>query len=399
MSETGKLKILETLDTFYPNYDGPTVLITNYAKNLDKTNSCAVLVPRYPNYTDNQPFSVFRCKSMKFADGYRCSFPGIDRKAKKFVKQGNFDIIHTHSPLLMGKFSTKMAKRLGIPSVITLHTKFEMEAMRVTKSKFLTSIVMRYILKVFNSADYVWTVSKGAAETLREYGYKGNVTVIRNGTDMKMPPNPEELIEKVNSTYNLKGQKNVFLFVGRIVETKNLSLVLDALKIVKQTLNDFKFLIVGAGSAVEGLQKQCSELGLNDNVMFTGKVMDREFLSGIYLRSDLFLFPSTFDTASLVPIEAAAMKLPTLLVEDCQSAETVTNDFDGYTAPETPQAWADKILEIVADREKLKQISDQCVKSVYRTWENVTDEVAAKYREHIAEFNANRALKGKKHKK
>lgn len=396
MEEKSKLNILETLDTFYPIYDGPTVLLTNYAKHLNTTDKCTVLVPKFPNYTDSQPFEVVRCKSIKVADGYRSVMPWLDKKTKKFVKSNKFDIIHSHSPLVMGKASVKMAKRLGIPSVVTLHTKFEMETYRVTKSKLITKIVMAYILGVFNRADYVWTVSNGAAGTLREYGYKGNIVVIRNGTDMKMPSNRDELVEKVNQTYNLSGQKNVFLFVGRIVETKNLSLVLDALKIVKQTIDDFKFLIVGAGSAVEGLKKQTAELGLENNVLFTGKVMDREFLSGIYLRSDLFLFPSTFDTASLVPIEAAAMKLPTLLVEGCQSAETITDNFDGYTAKENPQAWADRIIEIISNQQKLAQTKEQCHKTVYRSWENVASEVAAKYREHITEYNAKKAMKKQK---
>lgn len=45
-------------------------------------------------------------------------------------------------------------------------------------------------------------------------------------------------------------------------------------------------------------------------MIFTGRILERDLLSGYYLRSDLFVLPSLFDTASLAPIEAAALKLP-----------------------------------------------------------------------------------------
>jgi glycosyltransferase involved in cell wall biosynthesis len=104
--------------------------------------------------------------------------------------------------------------------------------------------------------------------------------------------------------------------VGRVVETKKIDLVIDALEIMNKKFGNFKFVIVGNGTAYKGLVKKAEASKLSDKIIFTGEIKDREFLKGFYLRADLFVFPSVFDTASLVPIEAATFSLPTLLIKD-----------------------------------------------------------------------------------
>ena len=99
------------------------------------------------------------------------------------------------------------------------------------------------------------------------------------------------------------------------------------------------------------------------------------------------MFPSTFDTSSLVPIEAAAHKLPTLLIKGCCTAENIVDDVNGFLAEETPQAYADKIEEIISNPELMKKVGEEAHRSVYRTWENVADEVLANYQSVIKEYN------------
>ena len=256
--------------------------------------------------------------------------------------------------------------------------------MRILHAKPLVGFMMRYIMTTVNACDHVLTVSDGAAEVLRSYGYKKEITVIRNGTDLVYPANAAELAAQVEEKHALAGQKNVFLSVGRIVENKRLDLVLDALKIVKERGVDFRFLVVGDGSYKEKLENKAKDLALADRVIFTGKVMDRALLSGYYLRSDLFMFPSTFDTASLAPIEAAALKLPSLMTRGCSTAEIVTENRNGFLAGDTAESWADEICRIVTDENLLTQAKENCYREVYRTWDDVCGEVYDFYEKAIA---------------
>lgn len=380
------MKILQTLDCYYPKFDGPTNVITNYGKSLKKVKNAEVdvYVPRFPKYKDDQSFKVVRVKSVRSADGYYQGMPGIDGKLKKTLKENKYDVIHIHSPFTMGRFFARYGKKHGIPTVFTFHTKFKEDFVRILHAKPLVGFMMRYIMTTINACDHVLTVSDGAAEVLRSYGYKKEITVIRNGTDLVYPANAAELAAQVEEKHALAGQKNVFLSVGRIVENKRLDLVLDALKIVKERGVDFRFLVVGDGSYKEKLENKAKDLALADRVIFTGKVMDRALLSGYYLRSDLFMFPSTFDTASLAPIEAAALKLPSLMTRGCSTAEIVTENRNGFLAGDTAESWADEICRIVTDENLLTQVKENCYREVYRTWDDVCGEVYDFYEKAIA---------------
>lgn len=380
-----KLKILEVLDCYYPKFDGPCQVITNYGKSFlnMKDIDVKLVVPYFPNYTDNQPFTVFRTKSIPSAEGYRCALPGIDFKLKKFLKENKFDIIHIHSPFTLCGFFTKYAKKHNIPTIFTFHTKFKEDFERDLKLKCLQNFMMRYILKNINRVDYVWTVSNGASDCLHEYGYKKPIKVIRNGTDFLYPENAEKLIEQINDKYNLSKDETVFLSVGRIVENKNLQLALEALKKVANDGYKFKFLIVGSGNYENKLKATVDEYGLTDYVIFTGKILDREELSAYYLRANLFIFPSTFDTSSIASIDAAAMKLPIIMNEGCAAAEIIENNVNGYLVEKSPTAWADRIEEILNDKDKLIAMKETAYKQVYKSWDSVAEEVIKNYREII----------------
>ncbi len=389
-----KIRVAELMDSYYPNIDGPTNVVTYYAKNIDAREdaSCKVIVPKPPKksgYVDCQPFDVIRCNSMQVTDyGYCMGFPGFDGEFKKKIANEEFDIVHAHSPFVMGRYALKLGKERKIPVVATLHTKFREDFERMFHGfKPLVWFMMNYIMKVFNKADSVWTVNNASCQLLRDYGYKGDIVVVRNGTDLKYPSNPDELIARVNEIHGLEGQKNVFIFVGRIAMYKNLGLLVEALKVLKETNPDFKMLFVGDGFDIEELKKKVTELGLDEQVIWVGRVSDRELLQGYYLRSDLFLFPSTYDTSSLVPIEAAAHKLPVLLIKDSWTAEAITDDFNGYLAEETPEAFAKRIAEIISDPQKMAEIGEEAHRSVYRTWEMVSEEVMEKYAEIIEKYN------------
>lgn len=391
-NETDKknIKIAELLDAYYPCIDGPINVVTNYSKHLNKKAVCKLYVPKAAKkekYVDKQPFEVVRCNSTAAPEHYRLGHPAADAKFKKKFKAEKFDILHTHSPFSMGMFAVRQGKKHKIPVVATLHTKYYDDFSRVLHGfKPLCKFMLHMIMRVYKRADSVWTVNNASCGILRDYGYKGDIVVMRNGTDLKYPENAEELINKVNSMHNLDGQKNVFIFVGRIAMYKNLQLLADALKILKDDGLDFKTIIVGNGFDEKRFKEIINSLGLKDNFIFTGSVKDRQLLQGYYLRSDLFLFPSTFDTSSLVPIEAAAHKLPTLLIKDSCTAENIVDGVNGFLAEETAAAYADRIKEIISDPDLLKNVGEEAHRSVYRTWEKVAEETFEKYLEIIDNY-------------
>lgn len=374
--------ILLAVDAWYPQMGGPNVVLANYYKYLSENNEVTAAVPSYGRGTDERVdretgVPVMHVRSVYIPiGGFRNCVPGLDGALRQRAKQA--DIFHAHSPFALGNYFANAAKKYDKPSIITFHTKFKDEFMRYTHSKVCTAIMMHRIMSVINKTDNVWTVSNGAAQTLREYGYKGDITIIRNGTDMTVPENARELVDRVNEKYGLADEENVLLFVGRVVQTKNLKLVFAALKKLNGSV-PFKMVVVGDGEGMKEYRQMVFEYGLGDRVLFVGEVTDRQFLKAFYLRADLFVFPSVFDTASLCPIEAAAFGLPTLLVKDSPTSEIIRDGFSGYAVPADADEWAERLKYILSDKSALAAVRENCRRYVYRSWKDVVAEAEAEY--------------------
>lgn len=388
------IKILELIDTYYPTVDGAINAVNCYASNLNERAECDLAAPAAPKnsgYKEKEGFKVLRCKAMPAPSGYRNALPFLDARFKKAIREGGYDILHAHSPFALGRLAVSEAKKAGVPVVATLHTKYKFDFERELHGcKPLVNFMLRYIIKTYNKADYVWTVSEASKQVLREYGYKGEIDVVRNGTDYVYPENADELINLVNAKHGLNGQKNVFVFVGRMAIYKNLPLICDALKILKDKGCDFKFIFAGGGFDLEKIKRYALELNIADKCVFTGDIKSREMLSAYFLRGDLLVFPSSFDMASIVKLEAAAHKRASLLIRGSCSAELVVDGENGFLCEETALSLASKLEELMLSPEKVALAGENAYKTLYRTWGDVCDEVLEKYQKIIEEYKKNK---------
>ena len=246
--------------------------------------------------------------------------------------------------------------------------------------------MVRFISKLYKKADSVWTVSNRSVSFLRQYGYHGDVKVIRNATDYVFPENATELIKKINELHGLENQQNVFVFVGRMAMYKNLKLICDALKILKDKNVEFKMLFVGGGFDYDELVEYSKTVGVFDRCIFTGNVKDRELLQGYYLRGDLLIFPSTFDMASIVQIGSSAHKTPAVVTENSCSAEQIIDGENGFICKETSKSYAEKLEYLCSNPSIMKTVGENAYKTLYRTWDDLGKEVKEAYKEIIKEY-------------
>lgn len=370
------------IDTFFPMVDGVINVVNNYAKRLnDEEFEVIVFAPktRDKKYVDNFSYKVVRCKSLKiFFLDYDLPMPCLDRQFKKVLKESKLDIVHIHSPFGVAKAGIKYAKKHKIPVVATLHSQFKKDIYRSTHSKILTKLLLNKIMRVFNKCDEYYGVNSKISEIFYEYGTKHLPLVQRNGTDFTPVEDENKAIEMVNKKYNIPSDMPVFLFVGRINALKNIYFTVEALSKLENKY--FKMIFVGDGQDMEELQKRVKKHGLQDNVIMTGKIMDRELLKAIYFRAKLFLFPSMYDASSLVQIEAASQKTPTIFLEGSATSATVTNNVNGFIAEGTTQKFADKINEILNNQELYDKVQEGAVRDLYVTWDDTVKEMKEKYK-------------------
>jgi glycosyltransferase involved in cell wall biosynthesis len=145
-------------------------------------------------------------------------------------------------------------------------------------------------------------------------------------------------------------------------------------------------LFVGGGFDLGRIKRYAKKLDIEDKIIFTGEVKDRELLQGYYLRSDLMIFPSTFDTAGIVKVEAAAHKKAGIFIENSCSGELVEHDKNGFLCEENAESLAQGIIRLCDREDYLKEIGEVAYKTLYRSWDMLGDEVIEKYEKIVADY-------------
>lgn len=392
-NNNGKLTIAYFCDTFYPIIDGVIKVLDNYASLLKDKYNIVVIVPKHKNIVIKKDYLVIGVSSIYFNFvNYDLAFPEIDGFLDKAIKRLKIDLVHSHSPFNMGAYAAKVAKKKKVPLVMTMHSLYKMDFIKYTSSETITKYLLKQIMKVFNKATETWTMHENTKKELISYGYHGKVYFVPNATDYEKCNNIPELASVARKKYNISPSDKVLLFVGRLVEQKNIFFIANALAKVKEKNPNFKMFFVGNGPDERELKSLIKKNDLSSHTIFTGKISDRTELATIFALSDLFVFPSLYDTSSLVQIEAATFNTPTLFIENTVTATTITNNVNGFTAKNDVDAFADKIVSLMENEKLLKEIGENANRDLFITWKQVSEIVAERY-EYLIKQNKNKQAK------
>jgi glycosyltransferase involved in cell wall biosynthesis len=371
-------------DAFPPVIDGVSNAVLNYAEIItNKYGKAAVATPRYPGAVDNYSFPLIRYPSIglnaKPLKSYRAGYP-FDPAVLRRLEAMNFNIIHSHCPIV----STVMARMLrdiaDIPIVFTYHTKFDVDINNTINGALIRKAAVNLLVENIKACDEVWVVSRGAGENLKSLGYKGDFIVMENGVDLSKGRAGERAVEKLREAYNIAPGLPVFLFVGRMMWYKGLKLLLDGLAAYKNRCKtQFKMVFVGDGADKDEVMNYAEKLSLNGDCIFTGAIRDREEMKTWYSLADILLFPSTFDTNGLVVREAAACGLPSLLIEGSCAAEGVTDGRTGLLIQNEPEAMTAALEKITANIDLLKTIGKAAMDEIYISWDESIRHAVERY--------------------
>lgn len=380
-----KLNIAVFTDSFFPSGGGTEVATYQLCKALKENgHNILLFAPDYHREQAFDEFEVVRVKSIALTQNDMMALPSRDyKKVLARVKEFAPDVIYFCTVSGMAKCAVKVAKELDKPLVATVHTKFKEAFYDGSKSALITKCLLNSLVLKIYKADKVLTVSNDMARQLSNYGFKGEVGVIRNGVDHIKP------ISEPSAKKSEQGVVN-FMFCGHLIKIKNIQFSLRALGLLKREkgFNNFKFYLVGAGNYQKKLEKIIKKENLQDNVVFTGYVRDRKELANIYAKTHLFLFPSSFDTDGLVICEAAQMGTPTLTLDGYGASERITNNKNGFTSENDLRKFADRIYEIINDKPLYESVCKNVRSILGDTWHDVANKYEKIFKDLIEEKSA-----------
>ncbi len=184
------------------------------------------------------------------------------------------------------------------------------------------------------------------SEVLQHYPklHSEKVNVIYNGFNdfSSYEPNMERVSDVVRSA------KNYILTVSTISPRKNIDGLIRAFYTIKDLISQNLVIAGNNGWMYESVHKLVVELGLQDRVIFTGKVNDDE-LAYLYKNTDLLVYVSFYEGFGLPPLEAMSCGKP-CIVSDTSSLPEVVGQCATQVTPTDTADIAEAILTVIKSR-------------------------------------------------
>lgn len=385
-----KLNIAIGTESFPPTIDGISSVAKCYADIInDGLGKATVVVPEIPNDEDYKyTYDIYRYKSLfTFGEGYPVGWPFNPKYANDIINM-NFDILHSHCPIATSYFFRRINRIKRIPQVLTYHTKYEYDFEARIPTPLIKRRAYGMLLNNIKCADEVWVTSKGTCDSLRKVGYEGDFVVMPNGCDLPKAYCTEAEHDMIRRKHQIPPNIPVLIFVGRMMWYKNIKLILDALKQLKECGRDFRMILIGMGPDENAIKKYAKKILIDDKTIFTGQLYDRSELQIYYSLADLLVFPSVFDTNGLVVREAAASGTPALVVHDSCAAEGITDCETGFLCLESSRSIARVIDEILDNKDLLNRVGENARNNIYISWQEAIENAYNRYQIVIDKFKS-----------
>ncbi len=349
------MKIAFFTDSYWPQINGVTISIDNYAKELEKKgHKVLIFAPKTKEQVETQ-FDVFWIPSISLPTYKEYRISSIfSFEAEKKLKEFNPDIIHCHTPFSVGWIGLNLAKKLGIKKIGTYHTYLPDFLMYLPlpflkETEIAKKSVWFYTKLFYNKCELVTTPTEKSLKELEKNGIKNGI-VLSNGIDFK-------LFNSIQCNKNLKEKKLVYF--GRLSFEKNIKVLIDAIELLKNA----KLTIIGSGPALDSLKKKVKEKNLEKKVDFTG-ALKAENLAGKIAESNVFVTAATMETQGLTIFEAMATGMPAVGANKMAVPEAIKEDFNGFLfEPFNAKEAAEKINKIFADKKSYEKLSKNSIKT------------------------------------
>ncbi|MEK5256440.1 glycosyltransferase family 1 protein [Paenibacillus sp. FSL F4-0125] len=255
-------------------------------------------------------------------------------EVNKFLKEHKeYKIVHVHGNSLMYITPLILAKKHKIASRI-MHSHNTMSKQRIYK---LFHFFNRLLISRFTTD--LFACSEDAGKWM--FGNK-QFTVVNNGIDVIKFIYSEEKRKKIRKEFSIT-EKLVVGNIGRFVEQKNHSFLIDVFYEVLKKNEDSVLMLVGSGELEDFLKKKIRKLQIENKVIFTGV---RDDIPDLLQAMDIFLFPSLFEGLGIVLIEAQAASLKCITSKNVVPKETNISELIEYVSlNESVKIWADKVLD------------------------------------------------------
>lgn len=401
------MRVVIVTEQYLPMLGGVATVTVNLSQDLAAAgHQVWVVAPSQGNYREEGMqggVHVHRFASFEWPsyDGQRIAFPPV-ALLHRLLRDVRPDIIHIHSPIVLGNLAQLLAGRMRVPVVATNH--YMPINMAPTLStgpllgKSFEAIAYSYLVGFYNRCDFVTAPTAIALGLLKQHGLRAPARAISNGIDLRQfSPKPRD--EALRRQLGLPSDRLLLLYLGRLSEEKRVDVLLDAMAQLREPAH---LAIGGSGPARDDLEAQVATLGIGQRVTFLGRVEDGD-LAAVYRLADLFVMPSVAELQSVATLEALAVGLPVVAANIGALPELVLDGQNGLLfAPDDSADLATSITQLLTDAALRQSMAARARASVMphdrqrivAEWQQLYASIGARMREAAAHHRRGSVWRG-----
>ncbi|HVS03788.1 MAG TPA: glycosyltransferase, partial [Thermoanaerobaculia bacterium] len=307
-----RLRALFVSDVYFPRINGVSTSLDCFADELRRRgHTVELLAPRYGD--EAVRLGVLRVPSR------RVPFDPEDRMMKAqralaleaTLRRYRFDLVHVHTPFVAHHVGTRLARRLGLPLVLTYHTFFAEylhHYVPLAPARWLRGLARTVSRRQCQQADAVVVPSSAMRDVLAGYGVTTAMEVLPTGLPLAELAGGSGAAFRAH--HGIPAERPTLVHVGRMAHEKNVGFLLEVVERARRQRPDVLLVLAGEGPALPALRRQAREMGVGANTLFVGYLDRRRELLDCYRAADAFLFASRTETQGLVLLEAMALGVP-----------------------------------------------------------------------------------------
>ncbi|MEG3122710.1 glycosyltransferase family 4 protein [Sphingomonas sp. GB1N7] len=291
------------------------------------------------------------------------------------------NVIHVAAPEFLGHAAVSYARRHGIRSLASLHTRFETYG-SYYKIGWLAPAAIRLLTRFYNRVDRVVTPGQSMADLIREWGVTTPISIWSRGVDHdRFSPKARDLAWR--RSLGIADDEVAIGFLGRLVLEKGIDIFADVVTALKARGVKHRVLVIGDGPARDWFAERVPDAA------FAG-FQRGDDLGRAVASMDVFFNPSVTETFGNVTLEAMAASVPVVAARATGAVDLIEDGVNGFLVPPRDvEAYADAIQRLVEnDEARHAQGAAGHAKAATYQWDSVNQSVLDAYLELLTERRA-----------
>ena len=297
---------------------------------------------------------------------------GLPRRIREDLAEFAPNIVHVSAPEILGHRALSWARKHGIASVASLHTRFETYP-RYYHLTALEPLAIRLSRRFYDRADQVLVPGQSIADIVAGWGVKTPIAIWSRGVNHDRF-NPARRSLEWRRALGIGDGEVAVGFLGRLVLEKGLDIFADVIAALKTRGTPHKVLVIGEGPARDWFAERVPE------AVFAG-FQTGDDLGRAVASMDIFFNPSVTETFGNVTLEAMAAGVPVVAARATGAMDLVRDGVTGFLVePRNVAAYAERIGELV-DNPALRRAAGGAGHAVAQgfEWERINETVLHHY--------------------